>query len=568
MPEPSTDTLLRYALGHHQAGRLAEAETLYRQILAADPNHPDALHLLGVLAMTLKHNDRAVALMRQAIALQPRNPIYRNNLGNALRQQGALDKAIACYQQALTLRHDDAETLTNLGVAWKEKGLLDDAIACYRRALALKPDHAEACNNLGNALTAKGQLHEALTSFAQALALKPDDANAHFNLGIALRNMGRHDEAIACYQQALALKPDFTDAWYNKGNALQDTGRRAEAIACFRQAVALRPDFAEAHYNLALAWLLLGNFLDAWPHYEWRWKCRDFHAPSRDLPRPQWDGGPLAGRTIHVHAEQGLGDSIHFVRYVALLAERGGRINLECQPQLKRLFGNIAGVGQVVTTGELLPDFDVHCPLQTLPLRFGTTLQNIPRQVPYLHADGAEIALWGRRIQNTQRRLLVGLAWAGNMLNMNDRNRSVTLATLAPLGTVEGVRFVSLQKGPPAAQARTPPVGMELIDWTDELGDFAATAALIANLDLVIAVDTAVAHLAGAMGKPVWVLLPFAPDWRWQLKRDDSPWYPTMRLFRQIRTGDWDDVARRAGDALAEFSRSGARANGNSPFIQ
>jgi len=526
---------------------------LYRQILAAQPDHADALHLLGVLALGGGHYDVAEDLIGQAIAVAPRNPIYRSNLGNALRQRGQLDEAIASYQQALALKPDYAEALTNLGVAWKEKGRLDDAIGCYQRALALRPSYPDAHNNLGNALTDRGRLDEAVDCFQQALTLQPENAGTYYNMATARLKQGRLEEALACYQRALTLRPAFADAWYNQGNTLQKLGRRQEAIACYQRAVALRPDFAEAHYNMALEWLVLGQYREAWPHYEWRWRCKDFHSPAREFPRPQWDGGPLAGRTVHLHAEQGLGDSIHFIRYVALVAQKGGRINLECQPQLKRLFQRIPNVCQVVTTGELLPEFDVHCPLQTLPLLLGTTLESIPREIPYLYAEAAASADWAQRLRGAACRLKVGLVWGGNTRNINDHNRSIPLAALGPLAQVPGVVFVSLQTGDPAEQAKNPPAGMPLLDWTQELQDFADTAALIANLDLVIAVDTAVAHLAGAMGKPVWVLLPVAPDWRWLLAREDSVWYPTMRLFRQAKAGEWGDVVARMGAALGQW---------------
>jgi hypothetical protein len=283
----------------------------------------------------------------------------------------------------------------------------------------------------------------------------------------------------------------------------------------------------------------------------------EFPTPRRKFRQPQWDGGDLAGRTIHLHAEQGFGDTIQFIRYVVPVAQRGGRIVVECQPELKRLVQMMPSVSHVVTTGEPLVDFDVHCPLLSLPLAFGTTLESIPSQVPYLQAGAEDVSKWSRRMAGGASPLKVGLAWSGNKLNRNNHNRSLALGALAALAAVQETTFYSLQKGEAAHEARNPPAGLDLVDWTDDLHDFADTAGLIANLDLVISVDTAIVHLAGAMGKPVWVLLPFAPDCRWLLEREDSPWYPTMRLFRQTSPGDWASVARRVTEALQSRLRCG-----------
>jgi len=328
-------------------------------------------------------------------------------------------------------------------------------------------------------------------------------------------------------------------------------GRIDEAIAACRQAIALNPDYAEFHFNLALSLLTSGDFQQGWEEYEWRWKCKEFPSPARDFAQPQWDGCPLEGRTLLLHTEQGHGDALQFIRYFPLVEQRGGKILIECYAELQRLFRTTAGRCQVVVRGQPLPAFDLHSPLLSLPRVFGTNLANIPNTVPYLRADPEDAGRWQRRLADDSALVKVGLAWAGRPTHTNDRNRSIKLARLAPLGQLPGVRFFSLQKGEVAAEAKTPPPGMELVDWTEELKDFAETAALIANLDLVVAVDTAVVHLAGAMGKPVWVLLPFGSDWRWLLERQDSPWYPSMRLFRQSRIGDWDSVIARVVEALS-----------------
>ena len=301
--------------------------------------------------------------------------------------------------------------------------------------------------------------------------------------------------------------------------------------------------------------LTRGEFIPGWDEYEWRWRCKDFALFRRNFPQPQWDGSDLSGHTILLHTEQGFGDALQFIRYLPLVTQRGGRIIIQCQAELQRLFQIMAGDCPVMARGQPLPAFDVHCPLLSLPRVFGTTLGTIPRQVPYLHAAHAMVENWRERLAVDAGSLNVGLAWAGHPAFKGDRLRSPRhLSLLAPLVKIRKARFVSLQKGEASNQTRNPPEGMNLVDWTEELKDFADTAALIANLDLVISSDTAVVHLAGAMGKPVWVLLPFAPDWRWLLEREDSPWYPTMRLFRQPAIGDWDSVMQKVVDALAKLS--------------
>jgi len=600
MPTVSIAQAFALAVQHFQSGRLAEAEALYRQILAVEPRHAEALHHLGVIAHEVGKNDVAVGLIRQALALKPNYPDARYDLGIALKDQRQLDEAITAYREAVTLKPEFPEAHNNLGIALMEKGDLDAAIAAYRQAIALKPDYSEAYNNLGNALQDKRQLDEAIAAFHQALALRPNYPEASYNLGNALRDQGQLDEAVAAYREAIVRKPDLSEAHSNLGTALQDKGQLAEAIAAYRQAIALKPNLPEAHSNLgdalrlagqpdeaiaayrqaialkfdypethsylALALLGQGDFLRGWEEYEWRLKLKEVVCLQQNFTQPRWEGSPFEGRTLLLHAEQGIGDAIQFIRYVPLVVQRGGKIILECQPELVRLFRRMAPDLPVLAKGQTLPAFDVHCPLLSLPRLFSTDLGNIPRTVPYLHADAAAAVIWRERIAGLgsslrpsglpQSRdpsgpdLKVGLVWAGNPAHKNDRNRSLKPANLARLADVPGVRFISLQKDAATAEARTAPAGMELIDVAEELKDFDDTAAVLANLDLIIAVDTAVVHLAGAMGRPVWTLLPYAPDWRWLRERGDSPWYPTMRLFRQPSIGDWDSVIAKVREQL------------------
>jgi len=543
---------LQSGISHHRAGRLAEAETIYRQILAHHPDHADVLHLLGVLAGQTGRLDEAIASYQRSIQLKPEYPEVHYNLGNTLIEKRQLDDAIASYQRAIQLKPDHDRAHYNLANALMELGRHHEAIAAFQRAIQYKPEYAQSHFNLGIAHQVIGQLDEAIASFREAARLKPDWAEAHGNLGNALKIKGQLDESIAAFRRVIYLKPDLPAAHNNLGVAFQCKGQLDQAIAVFRQAIALNPDLAEAHYNLSLALLAQGNFQQGWQEHEGRWKCQDLQ-PPRNFAQPQWDGSTLENRTLLLHTEQGLGDAIQFIRYLPLLQQSGGRIIIECQAELQRLFQTMAGGCQIVPRGRPLPAFDLHCPLLSLPRVFETNLANIPNNVPYLHADSEDAKRWQHRLADHFPLLKVGLAWAGNPIHKNDRNRSMNLVTLAPMGQLPGARFFSLQKGAAAAQAKTPPSGLELIDWTQELNDFADTAAFIANLDLVIAVDTAVAHLAGAMDKPVWTLLPFVADWRWLAERQDSPWYPSMRLFRQPREGDWHSIIAPVAQALSQW---------------
>jgi tetratricopeptide (TPR) repeat protein len=553
------------AVQHHQSGRLAEAEVAYRRILAAEPRHAEALQLLGVIAHQAGHNAAAVDLIRQAIAIKPRFSEAHYNLGVSLSALGQLDEALEAYRGAIALKPDYPEAYYNLGCILDGRGRTDEAIAAYREAIALKPDHAQACINLGTALQHSGLWDESIAAYHQAIALNPNLSEAHCNLGTVLKDKGQADEAIATYHRAIQLKPDDPEVRNNLGNALKDKGLVEEAVAAYGQAIALAPDFADAHWNLSLSLLLQGNFLPGWEKYEWRWRTRDFLAVRRNFTQPQWDGGPLEGRTILVYAEQGFGDVLQFIRYLPLVARRGGRVIVECQEPLLRLVQMMGADFLAVAQGRPLPAFDVHCPLLSLPRLFATDLASIPRDVPYLRADAAEAGAWRERLADHSAALKVGLVWAGSPTFKADLLRSPRqLSLYAPLGGVEGVEFFSLQKGEAARQARTPPTGMTLHDWTDDLRDFADTAALMENLDLIISSDTSVVHLAGALGKPVWVLLPFAPDFRWLLGRSDSPWYPTMRLFRQQRAMEWEPVIAQVRAELQSLvaSRGGKKRPG------
>ncbi len=536
---------LAVAVQYHQSGNLAHAEAIYRQVLQAVPSHAGALHLMGVLVYQKGSHDAAIQYLRQSLISDPSDACCHCYLGLAYRAVGKMDEALASYQQALHLKPDYAEAHNNLGNVLRDQGQLAQAVARYQDAIHFKPDFAEAHNNLGNALQEQGQLAEVVTQYQEALRLKPDYAEAHNNLGIALKDQGQLAEAVTQYQEALRLKPDYAEAHNNLGIALKDQGQLAEVVSQYQEALRLKPDYAEAHYNLAMAWLLAGDFERGWPEYEWRWQSKGFPSSKRSFPQPLWDGSSLAGRTILLHAEQGLGDTIQFIRYAPLVKRRGGTVILECQPALLRLLQSCAGVDRLLAKGSSLPHFDVYAPLLSLPGILGTTLSTIPAEVPYLFANANLVEHWRQELSR-MRGFKIGIAWQGSLQYKADRQRSCRRAVFAPLARLEGVHLISLQKGTGAEQVADDANQFSVTDLGSDFdevsGPFMDTAAVMQQLNLVVSVDTAVAHCAGALGVPVWVALPFAPHWTWMLQRENSPWYPTMRLFRQRHWGDWDEV--------------------------
>ncbi|MGA2229620.1 MAG: tetratricopeptide repeat-containing glycosyltransferase family protein [Tepidisphaeraceae bacterium] len=567
MTMPTLQQALETAMGHHRAGRLREAEVMYRQILSVDPRQANAMHLLGVIAsqvgrqdlVELGRLDDAIAAYQRAIALNPRFAGAYNNLGNALQKKGTCDAALGCFERAIDLQPDSPDAHLSAGNICLEKGRLDEAVARYQRALQLRPDWTMAHSNLGSALQKQGAMDAAISCFEEAIRLQPDFADPHYNLGNICMETGHMQEAVARYRKALALRPDWSIAYNNMGNALCALGEFDAATKTAMRALALWPADPLAHWNYGLMLLREGNLQRGLPEYEWRWQARELGLPNPNYRQPRWDGGDLLGRRILLYAEQGFGDTIQFIRYLPSVAARGGHVIVACQPELLTLLTQIDGAQQWIPAGQSVPEFDVHCPLASLPGTMRTELQTIPAAIPYLHPDPRRAAAWGERL-GTLEGLKVGIAWAGRPSHPRDAQRSISLERLAPLASVPGVTLISLQKGNAAAKGQSPTqnAGIQLIDWTEELADFSDTAALIARLDLVITVDTAVGHLAGAMGKRAWVLLPIVPDWRWMLGREDSPWYPTLRLFRQDKYEDWSTPIARAAAELGKLSAARA----------
>ncbi len=535
---------------YHALGRYDDAIASLRRAIELQPSHAESWHNLGVNLGDTGRVDEAIVAYRQAVACKPDYSDAYNNLGIALAKKGQLDDAVAAYLRALQAQPAHVGAMTNLGNALKDQGHFEEAIATYQRALDIEPSFPQAWTNLGIALALHGRLDEAVAAHSRALALDPHYLVAHNNLSIALRERGDLDDAMVECRRALDLQPACAAAHNNLGNALRELGRYAEAEANYRRALEIEPDLGEAQFNYAVLLLLRGDYERAWPLYESR-RHEVGHVP-RQFPQPAWTGEPLAGRRVLIHAEQGFGDAIQFVRYAGLIAESGGEVIVECPRPLAKLFRTATGVHQVVATGDPLPPFDLHVAMLSQPLGFRTTRDTIPAAVPYLSADPARSVIWRHRLGPRHSRPRVGLAWAGNSKTVLLRRRHLTPIDLYPLLTISGVDFYSLQVGHDLARFRDLEGAAPVIDLTAEIADFADTAALITELDLVISVDTAVAHLAGALGRPIWTLLPFVPDWRWGLETTTSPWYPSMRLYRQTTAGDWSTVVSRAATELRE----------------
>ena len=530
-----------------------EAAGHYRRTLAIKPGNAKAHNNLGVILAGRSKPDDAAHHYRQALAISADYANAHYNYANLLKAQGELIGAIAHYRRALASGPQDAEVHNNLAVSLAANGEQDQAIVHYRRALTIKPDYAAAYSNLGSALEAQARLDEAAAACRTALDLDPYHAPARYNLAHVLDAQDRLAEAQAHYELSLALDPTHAEAHNNFGVLSQRLGRFDEALARYRRAQALEPDYADAHWNEALSRLLQGDFETGWRKYEWRWRRPE--TPPRPMAVPLWDGGALTGLTILLHTEQGDGDALQFIRYAPLVKAQGGAVVLDCPRSLRRLFSGVVGVDNLVPDDGAPPQINCHAPLLSLPRLLATSLETIPAAVPYLQPPVELIAGWRERLAEVGGPR-VGLVWRGNPAHSNDRRRSIAPARFAPLTGVAGMAWVSLQRDVrPEELAAFQPAA--LYDAGPMLGDWADTAALISTLDLVVTVDTAVAHLAGALGKPVWTLLAFTPDWRWMLDRTDSPWYPSMRLFRQPAPGDWTSVVDEVAAALADWRDGG-----------
>jgi tetratricopeptide (TPR) repeat protein len=572
-------------------GRTADAQMCFERAVTLDPSLAPPHHNLAMLAARLGNHERALQWFDRALALQPHHAALHNNRGNTLKELERLPEALQSYTLALAIEPGNVETLHNRAVAYSLLGRYAEALRDYDELLARRGEHAPDLIGRGTALVALHRNAEALGPLERAIELVPHDPKAHIQHGVAMLRLKRYEGALASFDRALTIEPGLPEVLNNRGAALveldrveealitfqsavtlsgvsadtytnlglayRSLGRNYEALASFRQALARRPGDPAASFALAFVHLTVGGFKEGWPLYEARFQEPTLAVPTRDFTVPRWDGRELLpGKTLLVHAEQGLGDAIHFCRYLPLLASKGTNIVFEVMPSLKALMRSLPGCVQVIGRGEPLPPVDYHCPLLSLPLAFSTDLATIPADVPYLKADSERVAKWAARLQAIPG-LRVGICWQGNPIVEQliwARGRSIPLAELAPLTQVSGVTLVSLQKGPGSEQLQEVSFRDRLLDLGSELDQgpdaFLDTAAVMASLDLIISTDTSIAHLAGALARPTWLALPAAAEWRWLLERSDSPWYPTMRLFRQRRRRSWQSVVAALVTAL------------------
>lgn len=585
----SVAELFSAAAALHDAGRLGEAEGAYRAVLDRVPGHGDALGRLGVLYLQKGDYAAALPVLEATVKAAPDDALRHSNLASALRRLNRLPEALDACVKALRLAPDFADGLVNLVNILDQMQRTGDAVAAQRQLITLRPFSSEARLQLGRLLILDNKPEAAIEAMYDLLAMQPLSVHAYTNMGVALRRLGRLDEAATAYRTALGFAPDDPGLLSNLGIVLQDQDQYPEAMECFQRAIARQPDSATAHLNLsvasreemlieqsvssaravvkhdpmlaaghtalAMSLLMQGKYEEGLAEYEWRSRMPDFPSPRRDFTSPAWDGSDLTGRTLLVHDEQGVGDALQFVRYVPGLRERGVDVVLECNSQLVRLLGSMPGVGRVVGRFQPLPPHDAHVSLLSLPYRLGARIDNVPT-APYLAAEPDLQALWADKLSR-YKGLKVGLVWAGNPEFKADRLRSPGLAVVRPLLDTAGVCFFGLQKGPGRKDLEN--VGVlpdSFVDLGPEIGDFADTAAIMANLDLIITSCTGPAHLAGGLGRPTWTMLPFSPDWRWLATGEDTFWYPSMRLFRQEKRGEWGPVVRRVGDALSALAMS------------
>ena len=562
------------------------AKRCYQDVLAAQPGFARAHHGLGNILCKQGDFAAAATSYRQAIAISPRQAEFYFGLGYALRQMGDSRSARAAFAKALKLRPTFAEAHLNLGNLYYDRGLFPAAAAHYQSALRIRPDYIKACINLGNALSRLNRVTDAIACYRRALSLKPDSATAQHGLGNALAEKKDWTQAHQCLHKALELNPESAEIYNSLGNLHYSQKNMAAAAENYRRALDLDSSYARAHinlgnamlalgrheesrsfytrglvldraspgalYNLALAQLRNGEFLQGWQNYESRWNFEELHLRRRDFRPPLWRGESLAGKTILLHAEQGLGDTIQFARYVPLVAARGGRVTLEVQPPLVRFLRQLPGIERIIPRGVILPAFDFHCPMMSLPLAFNTTTETIPSAQGYLTVEAKPEP----PAISAQKNLRIGIAWSGNPRHKGDAIRSMPLSALLPLAELPDLTLISLQKGAGIEQLEPLKEHLPLRDASSAHVDMYQTAALLATLDIVLTVDTSIAHLAGAMAKPVWIMLPWVADWRWMERRADSPWYASARLFRQTSAGDWPSVVKQIVTALRPQNRN------------
>lgn len=561
MSQTETPSLLHRARAALAVGDAAEAERLCLALLRDGHAIESGAATLGESLEAQGRWADAEQVYRGAIAAESRSVESRFLLGNLLYRGGHFAEAEAAYREALDLDPAHARAVGNLGAAVADQGRHEEAVALYESAIALDPAQVEPRYNLANSLRALDRLDEAEARCREVLALRPDFAGAYNNLGILAQKRDHLEQAEALHRQALRLRPESVESWTNLGLALAEQGRLDEALVCYEVAIRRDPDYADAHRNRSLAWLLMGNYAQGFPEYEWRWRCSDFR--PLEAPQPRWDGSAQPGRVLLVYTEQGLGDTLQFVRYTAFARERVGQVWLVAPERLVPLLRRCPGVDRVISLGSRIQGFDLHLPLMSLPAALGTALASVPATVPYLFADRDRVERWGPAIRRHPG-LRVGIAWHADPKGYRGVQRAIPLEAFAPLAELEGVRLISLQKGDGRRQIAGFRERHELVDLGEQLdldeAAFEDTAAAMMALDLVVTCDTSIGHLAGGLGVPAWIALPKFPDWRWLMGRADTPWYPTARLFRQEQAGDWTGPMRAIAEALASLRSAAAKA--------
>ena len=547
---------MQQAFTAYGRGAWSDAEQLCRAVLKAKADSFDALRLLGIIAAQTGRLREAAGFLADATSANPNDASAHNNLGGVLHGLKRYADALASYERALELKSDLPEAWNNRGVALRDLKRPEAALASYVRAIALRPDYADAYCNRGNAMHDLNRVEESLASYERAIEIKPAYAEAHSNRGTALCDLGRLDEALACYDHAIRLKPDYVDARIYRGDAFREMRRTNEAMQSYDAAISLDPNSAEAHFKKAELLLLTGDYGQGWDLYEWRWKSQFRDENPQFFDYPLWTGAQsVAGKRILIHPEVGFGDYMMFVRYVPLLQQLGAKVVISAPPPLAPLFSTLPGDVSIVGAGQRLADIDFQCPIMSLPRAFKTTLDTIPAAVPYLTVPAERQAYWQRKLGRSKQRR-VGLMWSGKANRNIDisvlKNRSIPFSLLEPLMHLP-VELHSLQKEFLPSDAAALAEFKQVRTHQDELNDFSDTAGLIGEMDLIITIDTSVAHLAGALGKHMWVMLPYSTDYRWGMRGDGTPWYPTATLFRQPDVSDWTSVIQRIATELSKL---------------
>lgn len=546
----NTTELLQSAIEYHQKNKLSEADNIYRSILATDPKQPDALHLSGLIAFQNGDAQAAVVMIREAILHRDDQAQYYANLGRAHIALNQVSEAVPAYRKSLELEPTSAAVYSDLGAALVNLNEFEEAEHVSRLAVKLDDKQVNAWFHLGLIYQNQKMLNEAVRCYLKVVNLNPNFFEAFNNLANIERANGFFESAITHYNEAIRINPEIGETHGNLAVSLQETGQLDDAIISYRKALSLKPDDAEHHRNLAMALLLTGQYEEGWREYEWRWKTNYFAPQVRDLPGPRWNGESLSGKTLLVYCEQGYGDTIQFSRYLPKLSAMGINVIFECQPPLVKLVRSINSAGKIISQGDEPGEFDAHVPLLSLPRILGADENSIQNQPPYLSTAEST------PLNSNSGPFKIGFAWRGSAAFKRDAIRSPGLEPFLPLLNIPGVQFYSLQKDNGPEEIEKHSAARLITDAGSGLTSFSETARVMDGLDLIISSDTAIAHLAGAMGKPVWTVLSHVPDWRWLLGRTDCPWYPTMRLFRQPKAGDWESVLQELKKSLAELIES------------